>query len=106
MNGYADLVKDKKLRTFFQTMITEEFELTGKMIDEVFGSPFAERRPRMLRTLETREFSLYLLHQQQIRLLSEWREAMQGDDEEKTAALLNSLQFSVNAIASGLRTTG
>ena len=38
MNGYADLVKDKKLRTFFQTMITEEFELTGKMIDEVFGS--------------------------------------------------------------------
>ena len=50
-------------------------------------APFAERRPRMLRTLETREFSLYLLHQQQIRLLSEWREAMQGDDEEKTAAL-------------------
>ena len=106
MNGYAELVKDKKLKDFFQTKITDEFALTGQMIDEVFGSPFAERRPRMLRTLETREFSLYLLHQQQIRLLSEWREAMQGDDEEETAALLNSLQFSVNAIASGLRTTG
>jgi phosphoenolpyruvate carboxylase len=106
MNGYAELVKDKKLKDFFQAKITGEFELTGKMIDEVFGSTFAERRPRMLRTLETREFSLYLLHQQQIRLLSEWREAMQGDNEEETAALLNSLQFSVNAIASGLRTTG
>ena len=106
MNGYADLVKDKKLKAFFQAKIIEEFELTEKMIDEVFGSSFAERRPRMLRTLETREFSLYLLHQQQIRLLGEWREAMQGDNEEETAALLNSLQFSVNAIASGLRTTG
>lgn len=106
MNGYADLVQDKKLRNFFQTKITEEFELTGNMINEVFGSPFEERRPRMLRTLQTREFSLYLLHQQQIRLLGEWREAMQGDNQEETAALLNSLQFSVNAIASGLRTTG
>ena len=106
MNDYAALVKDEEIRSRFQNRILEEFELTEKMIDEVFGSPFDERRPRMLRTLKTREFSLYLLHQQQIELLGEWRESEQGAEDGKFDALLNSLQYSVNAIASGLRTTG
>ena len=60
----------------------------------------------MLRTLQTREFSLYLLHQQQIGLLADWRAAVQNGDESQLDVLLNSLQYSVNAIASGLRTTG
>lgn len=106
MDNYASLVQDEEIRERFQSRIVEEFKLTEQMIDEVFGSPFAERRPRMLRTLQTREFSLYLLHQQQVDLLSEWRSAQSTEDEDHHADLLNSLQFSVNAIASGLRTTG
>ena len=106
MNSYAALVKNEEVRARFQSRIVDEFELTGKMIDEVFGSTFAERRPRMLRTLQTREFSLYLLHQQQIGLLADWRAAVENGDESQLDVLLNSLQYSVNAIASGLRTTG
>ncbi len=60
----------------------------------------------MLRTLQMREFSLYLLHQQQIGLLSEWRQAMQADAGADHDDTLNALQYTVNAIASGLRTTG
>ncbi len=89
MGDYSSLVEDREIRERFHQLIAAEFSLTETMISEVFGSPMGERRPRMLRTLQMREFSLYLLHQQQIGLLSEWRQAMQ-----------------VNAIASGLRTTG
>ena len=106
MNAYAALVKDEEIRTRFQAQIVDEFELTGKMIDLVFGSTFADRRPRMLRTLKMRELSLHQLHQQQIGLLADWREAVQNKDDSEQEELLNALQYSVNAIASGLRTTG
>ncbi|MFK7910312.1 MAG: phosphoenolpyruvate carboxylase [Akkermansiaceae bacterium] len=106
MNAYAGLVEDGALRDEFQDMIVSEFERTGKMIDTIFGSTFAERRPRMLRTLEMRERPLRLLHQRQVELLRGWREAQKNGDEEAAAELLNALQFSVNAVASGLRTTG
>ncbi len=106
MDAYADLVPDKELRDRFQNIIVSEFHRTGSMIDEIFGSSFAERRPRMLRTLEMRELPLRLLHQQQISLLKDWRIASASNDEVAEAELLNALQYSVNAIASGLRTTG
>ena len=83
-----------------------EFERTGNMIDDIFGSKFAERRPRMNRTLEMRERPLHLLHQRQVSLLRDWRAAQKAGDEQATEELLNALQFSVNAVASGLRTTG
>lgn len=106
MNAYSELVQDTELRDRFQQMIVSEFKRTGDMIDSIFGSSFADRRPRMLRTLEMRERPLRLLHQQQISLLKDWRAAQQNDDTSATDELLNALQFSVNAVASGLRTTG
>lgn len=106
MEAYAGLVKDEELRAQFQGMIVPEFKRTGEMIDTIFGSSFAERRPRMMRTLEMRERPLRLLHHQQVALLAEWRAAQEKGDSQATNELLNALQFSVNAIASGLRTTG
>ncbi|MBT8044822.1 MAG: phosphoenolpyruvate carboxylase, partial [Verrucomicrobiae bacterium] len=106
MGSYASLVDDEEIRQRFHTRIVEEFELTEQMIDEVFGSTFSERRPRMLRTLKMRESSLQLLHQQQVGLLAEWRQALKNDDDSKLDDILNALQYTVNAIASGLRTTG
>ena len=106
MTSYSHLVLDKELRERFMGIILPEFQRTHERIDEVFGSTFAERRPRMLPTLKLREEPLRLLHEQQILLLSHWREAQKADDEPKQEALLNDLQYSVNAIASGLRTTG
>ena len=106
MHAYAGLVEDIALRDKFQGMITTEFERTGKMIDRIFGSSFAERRPRMLRTLEMRERPLRLLHHQQVALLKDWRAAQEEGRDADTEELLNALKFSVNAVASGLRTTG
>ncbi|MCP5534658.1 MAG: phosphoenolpyruvate carboxylase [Akkermansiaceae bacterium] len=106
MNAYAMLVENEEIRNRFQSKIVGEFELTEHMMEQVFGATFAERRPRMQRTLQMREFSLYLLHQQQVGLLAEWRKATQNGDDSQLAELLNALQLSVNAIASGLRTTG
>ncbi|MGB1259135.1 MAG: phosphoenolpyruvate carboxylase [Akkermansiaceae bacterium] len=106
MTSYSGLVKDEALRDRFQGLIVPEFKRTGEMIDTIFGSGFAERRPRMLRTLEMRERPLRLLHQQQVELLGDWREAQANDDTARQDQLLNALQYSVNAIASGLRTTG
>ena len=106
MNAYAGLVEDQALKDDFQNLIVAEFSRTGEMIDLIFGSTFAERRPRMLRTLEMRERPLRILHHQQVALLKEWRAAQKKGDEKTTNELLNALQFSVNAVASGLRTTG
>ena len=106
MSAYGNLVKDEEIRDRFQGMIIPEFKRTGNMIDEIFGSTFAERRPRMLSTLKIRELPLRLLHEQQVSLLTDWRSAQEAGNTEKEEQLLNALQYSVNAIASGLRTTG
>ena len=65
-----------------------------------------ERRPRMAKTLEIREAPLRVLHQQQIALLREWRGHVASGSEAEAEALLPKLLLSINAIASGLRTTG
>ncbi|MBT8038553.1 MAG: phosphoenolpyruvate carboxylase [Verrucomicrobiae bacterium] len=106
MASYAKLVEDEELRARFQGIIEAEFFRTGEMIDQIFGSSFAERRPRMLRTLKMRELPLRLLHEQQVVLLADWRASQKSGDAAKESELLNALQYSVNAIASGLRTTG
>lgn len=106
MAAYAGLVTDEELRDRLQGVIESEFYRTSRMIDEIFGSSFAQRRPRIQRTLEMRDLPLRLLHKQQISLLSDWRKSQASGDAGKEAELLNALQYSVNAIASGLRTTG
>ena len=87
-------------------MIFAEWELTHRMIDSLRGRSMAERRPRMLKTLELRAEALRILHHQQISLLKEWRERKNGGDESGADAMLPALLLSINAIASGLRTTG
>jgi len=100
MNAYADLVSDTALRDDFQNFIHQDLDNTENMINEIFGSPFIDRRPRMNKTLTMREAPLKALHLEQIKLLHDWRQDTENPE------LLNSLQYSVNAIASGLRTTG
>jgi phosphoenolpyruvate carboxylase len=60
----------------------------------------------MLRTLELRSEALRILHSQQISLLSRWRNLLLEKRTEEADALLPELLLSINAIASGLRTTG
>jgi phosphoenolpyruvate carboxylase len=106
MKQYAGLVPDAGLRDRFLSMIEAEWKLTHQMLEELHGKGMQERRPRMLKTLELRSEALRFLHLQQIRLLKEWREKLESADSAGADAMLPELLLSINAIASGLRTTG
>ncbi|MCL4215829.1 MAG: phosphoenolpyruvate carboxylase, partial [Candidatus Hydrogenedentes bacterium] len=104
MYAYAELVPDASIRDRFYNLIAEEYRRTDSMINEIFGGTRAQRRPR--KTLDMREDGLHRLHTIQIRLLREWRQRKADNDTKGADAMLPSLLLSINAIASGLRTTG
>ncbi len=107
MADYANLVTDQAVRAAISGLIAEEFRRTSRMLELVFGgSPMASRRPRMVRTVQLRDAGLRTLHAQQVALMRRWRAARDRSDQAEAERLLPTLLLSVNAIASGLRTTG
>ncbi|GAA5494677.1 Phosphoenolpyruvate carboxylase, type 1 [Rubritalea squalenifaciens DSM 18772] len=106
MEAYASLVTDEALRQKFMDIILTEFELTHELLTEVFDGAFTERRPRMHKTLEIREEPLRVLHKQQVKLIKDWRQLKAEEKEEQADALFPKILLSINAISSGLRTTG
>ncbi len=98
MRAYAGLVKETEVREKFMTIVEAEFERTRRHLARVFGAPLSERRLRFVKTLELREAPLRVLHHQQIELLRNWR--------ERGGELPDEVRLSINAISSGLRTTG
>ena len=105
MQDYAQLVTDPQIRENIFGIISSEFERTKEQLRKVFGGSLEERRPRMGKTLQLRARALALLHEQQIATIKEWRAAKQ-ENPAKAEALLPRVLLSINAIASGLRTTG
>lgn len=103
MADYAALVPDSAVRDRFLAIVMEEFQRTRAMLDDIFQGRVEKRRPRMLKTLQMRADALRVLHRRQISLLREWRNAPSA---EAASAVLPRLLLSINAIASGLRTTG
>ena len=101
MDAYADLVDDENLRKLMLEKIINERSLAEQHFNTLFQGTLQERRPRFWKTLQAREDALRLLHGQQIQLLREFR-TEGGDQPERVERLL----LVVNAIASGLRTTG
>lgn len=106
VRNYASLVKDAELREHFLGLVVKEWELTGQMIDRLFRTPRNQRRPRMLSTIALREHGLKLLHQHQVTLLKQWRDAHATGNFAEADNMLPVLLLTVNALASGLRTTG
>lgn len=106
MQDYAALVPDDALRQRFMTIILDEHTRTRTLLEELFNGPFAKRRPRLAYTLEIREEPLRVLHAQQIALLKTWRAHSATQETEASEAMLPDLLLSINALASGLRTTG
>jgi phosphoenolpyruvate carboxylase len=106
MNAYAALVEDEAVRSRLFQIIIHEWELTRTMLDRLRGGAMAARRPRMWKTLQLRAEALRVLHSQQITLLQRWRGLRASGDESTATAMLPDLLLSINAIASGLRTTG
>jgi phosphoenolpyruvate carboxylase len=101
MAAYAELVEDENLRSLMLNKILAERSLAEQHFTVMFQGTLQERRPRFWKTLQAREDALRLLHGQQIRLLREFR-TEGGDQPDRVERML----LVVNAIASGLRTTG
>lgn len=101
MTAYAGLVVDPEIRDRFLGMILEERCRAEKQLERIIDGSLPRRRPRFWKTLRAREAPLKVLHENQIGLLREYRESA-GEDPHLTERLL----LVVNAIASGLRTTG
>lgn len=104
MEAYAGLVENADIRSEFLGIITAERLLTIREIEEIYGSPVEKRRPRLAKTLALRSDALVRLHHQQIQLLRGWRAERAG--LPAPAHLPPGITLSINAIASGLRTTG
>jgi phosphoenolpyruvate carboxylase len=98
MKDYTSLVSDSSLRDRVFGMIESEFQQTQEQLTWLFQAPLDRRRPRFAFTLALRKASLDRLHTEQIERLRAWRS---GDKDH-----LEALLATVNAIASGLRTTG
>ena len=101
MRTYADLVPDDEVRERILNQILDERERTKAHLAKLFVRPLPERRPRFYKTIKKREIPLTHLHRRQIELLRQTR-GMKKIDQATTEKLLRV----VNAIASGLRTTG
>lgn len=103
MNAYGGLVADEELRSAFLDPILEEREKTIEVLEEIYGGALAIRRPNISRLVEDRRDALRPLHTRQVDLIRQWRAE---DDGERKEALLTDLLVTVNAIASGLGSTG
>jgi phosphoenolpyruvate carboxylase len=88
------------------SVILAEYERTKTVLEELFHGSFEKRRPRLAYTLSIREEPLRVLHAQQVNLLRSWRARLQAGEAEAAEGMLPDLLISVNALASGLRTTG
>ncbi len=102
MQSYAALVQDETIRNRMMDKVSSEYKRTREMLEMIYEGPLSEQRPNVHSLLSLRENALNALHHQQIELLKQWR----GSDGSETQELIRKLLLTVNAIASGLRTTG
>lgn len=103
MKAYGSLVEDAESSRRLLNKVIREYNLTGRELNAILGGTLKARRPRFFKTLRDRESDLDILHAEQIRLLKDWRACRrERERNQKLPALL----LTVNAIASGLRTTG
>ncbi|NNC89080.1 MAG: phosphoenolpyruvate carboxylase [Akkermansiaceae bacterium] len=110
MEVYAALCDDKATRARILDTVRSEYDLTRKQLAAFLGRDFRDRRPRLAKTLDLREKPLRLLHDQQIALLRDWRQAARPVQDDTQSGKFDrtflALQLTINAISSGLRETG
>ncbi|MBV8585817.1 MAG: phosphoenolpyruvate carboxylase, partial [Verrucomicrobia bacterium] len=106
MEMYASLCAETQPVKKVFTTITDEFDRTHRWLPEILGGTSSKRRPRFTKTHEIRAEALLALHVQQVNLLRDWRRSQQDGATKSAEALFADVMLSINAIASGLRTTG
>jgi phosphoenolpyruvate carboxylase len=106
MELYASLAPDSEAVKAVFRLILKEFDLTRTLLPQVLGGRSGDRRPRFTMTHQIRADALLVLHVQQVGLLRQWRLARDAQDQAASDLLFSDLLVCINAIASGLRTTG
>lgn len=106
MREYSEMVEDVALRRSCMDPIEAELNRTTQMIERIYGGSLAERRPNIQRMMQLRASGLRVLHRQQISLLKMWRSYHKMGQPQSAESLVPQLLLTVNAIASGLGTTG
>ncbi|HYN39992.1 MAG TPA: phosphoenolpyruvate carboxylase, partial [Rhodospirillales bacterium] len=106
MRAYAELVQDGAVRERILAAILDEYGRTRALLEELYGGPMQQERPTLSRSIAMRVEGLRTLHDDQIRLLRAWRQHIRDGRESEADGLLGQLLVTVNALASGLGTTG
>jgi phosphoenolpyruvate carboxylase len=106
MRSYAALVDDTAIRERILTLILGEYERTRQMLEALYGGPLAERRPNVHGMMQIRREGLLRLHEQQLALLRQWRALQRQRATAEAEHLLPHLLLTVNALATGLGSTG
>ncbi len=106
MHDYSALVSDDAVRSRFNALILSEYERTKVMLNKLLGGELQKRRPRFYKTLRARDEGLRVLHAHQVGAIGRWRAIMDREGHAAAEEHLPNLLLLVNAIASGLRTTG
>ncbi len=106
MRLYAGLSTKPTVCDRLLDQILREYEATIAILEELYEGPLADRRPNVEAMLSLRRPGLTLLHHQQVTLLRNYRSARAMSADVRAEAQLSLLLLTVNAIASGLGTTG
>lgn len=98
---YAELVPDETLRKQIFSRITQEWELTVKMLFEITGQEkLLQSNPLLDRSIRNRFPYLDPLNHLQVELLRKHRA------EEDDGKILRGIQLTINGISAGLRNSG
>ena len=106
MRKYAMLVERPETRQRILDMITAEYRRTKQLLDLLYGGSLEKKFFNVFRFISMRQEGLSMLHHLQIDLLKKWRKHKTSGQQEAADAMLPELLLTINAIASGLRSTG
>ena len=106
MKQWAEMVEDRETGDRFYNEIVDEFKKTRDMLELLYGHGLRDRRPRMYEMIELRSKRLEPLHQLQIEQVKTWRKFKSQGKEDKADAMLPDMLLVLNAISSGLGSTG
>ena len=103
--SYANLVEDEALKHKFLRMFLDELQLTKDHLNHLLERSLEERRKNHYYSNQLRSSMMKKLHENQVRLLAEWRKKRKEEDPD-IGSTQTSLMLTINALAGAMRNTG
>ena len=105
MNAFADLVQDQQTKEELMALILEDYHTALDKIATIMEASVEKRRISKLENNRLRNDALKVLHEMQIKDLSQWR-SMRETAPEESDRFLFKLLLLVNVLSGGLKSTG